>query len=117
MQSKKTENFLKNPYCLGLYSKEFLDEEFYFDKRIFKFISKVKIPEEDNLIELKFFLKEQIQKVVFTKWSINSVVFVDPSAATCACLVKYIYTDFGQIKHQTAFYIGDSSSKKVWLIR
>lgn len=117
MQNKKNINTAKDPTCLGLYSKEFPESEFLLGNRKFTFLSKVKVPDMEDLIDLKYFLREEIHKVVFTKWNINSVVFVDPTPATSACLIKYIYTDFGQIKYQTAFYVGDSAIKKVWLIR
>jgi hypothetical protein len=117
MLTKPKENHLRNPTCLALCWFDFRDEEFTQDKRVFYFLRKVIVPELLDITDLKYFLKDEIKKVVYTNWSINSIVFIDPPPVACACLVKYIYTDFGQIKHQTAFYVGDSVNKKVWLIR
>lgn len=117
MSSNTKENHLKNPSCLAMHWEEFPDEMFEQDRRIFYFLRKVKVPEILDITDLKYFLKDEIKKVVYTQWSINSIVFIDPPPIVSACLVKYIYTDFGQIKYQTAFYIGDSVNKKVWLIR
>jgi hypothetical protein len=117
MLSKAKENHLKNPTCVAFYWLAFLDEKFEQDKRTFYFLRKVNVPDILDITDLKYFLKDEIRKVVYTQWSINSVVFIDPPPIASACLIKYIYTDFGQVKHQTAFYIGDSINKKVWLIR
>ncbi len=118
MAKNKDVNFLKDPKCFVLHWKPFEDTQFELqDNRIFIFSEKHLVPEITDLIDLKFYLKDKVRDVVFTKWNINSIVFMDPSPAACACLVKFIYTDFGQIKYQTAFYVGDSASKKIWLIR
>lgn len=110
-------NHLKHPVCLGLCWSAFAEKSIEDSGRLFSFLEIINVPLILDLIDLKYFLKDEIRRVVYTRWSINSVVFIDPAPSACACLVKYIYTDFGQIKHQTAFYVGDSVNKKVWLIR
>ena len=117
MTENKKENHLKNPLCCGLSWSGFDGSTIEDSGRIFTFLEVIRVPDMLDLIDLKYFMKDEVRRVTHTRWSINSVVFIDPSPAACASLVKYIYTDFGQIKHQTAFYVGDSTNKKVWLIR
>lgn len=107
----------KDPVCFAIHWGPLSESEIVFENRVFKISERVQAPEIFDLIDLKYFLKDEIQKIVFTRWSINSVLFVNPSPAASACLVKYIYSDFGQNKYQTAFYVADSVNKKVWLIR
>jgi hypothetical protein len=117
MDNKKKDNFLKNPVCAALVWSEFSKTQIVCENRIFLFSKTILIPNILDLVDLKFYLKNEIRKIAYTFWSINSIVFIDPTPSASACLMKYIYTDFGQIKHQTAFYIGDSVNEKVWLIR